>query len=119
MRRIVRIVLALLIVAMASAQPALADRGGRGGHGHGGGGRVGVGVFLGPGFWWPYPYYPYYPYYPPPVVVERPTEFYVQPEPQTEATRYWYYCKDPAGYYPTVKSCPNGWMKVVPPEEEE
>ena len=91
MRNFMRIVLALMIVLMASSMPVQADRGM---HGHGGG-RARIGVFVGPGFWgpgwWgPYPY-PYYPYYPPPVVVEQPTDMYVQPAPQADATRYWYY----------------------------
>jgi len=115
MRKVMPIVLVLLIMLMTGLQTADADRGR---HGHGGGGHVGVGIVIGPG-WWPYPYYPtyypYYPYYQVPVVVERPAEIYVQPQPQAEAARYWYYCKDPAGYYPSVKSCPKGWMKVVPP----
>jgi hypothetical protein len=42
---------------------------------------------------------------------------YVQPAPAAEAPRYWDYCKKPQGYYPTVKRCPDGWMKVVPPEQ--
>ncbi len=114
MRKFMQIVLTLLIVVMASSQPADADRGR---HGHGGG-RVGVGVYFGsgywgPGWWGPYPYYPYSP--PRTVIVEQPAEIYVQPAPQAEAPRYWYYCKDPEGYYPTVKRCPEGWMKVVPP----
>lgn len=116
MRKLMQIVLALMIVILAVSQPAHADRGGHGRHG---GGHVGVGVYLGPGWWgpgwWEPYYYPYYPYYysPPPVIVEQPSEIYVQPAP--EAPRYWYYCKDPQGYYPTVKRCPDGWMKVVPP----
>jgi hypothetical protein len=126
MRKVMRIVLALIVVVMAISQPSYADRGRHGGHagayagghvrGHGGGH---VGLFIGPGWWgpgwWgPYPYYPYY-YSPPPVIVEQPSELYVQPAPSAEASRYWYYCKEPQGYYPTVKRCPDGWMKVVPP----
>ena len=115
MRNFMRIVLTVIIVGMVSSLPANADRGR---HGHGGG-RVGVSVFLGPGWfvpgWWgPYPYYPYYA---PPVIVEQPSDIYVQPAPSAEAPRYWYYCKDPEGYYPNVKSCPKGWMKVVPPAQ--
>jgi hypothetical protein len=115
MRNFMRIVLTLIIVGMVSSLPAHADRGR---HGHGGG-RVGVSVFLGPGWfvpgWWgPYPYYPYYA---PPVIVEQPSDIYVQPAPSAEAPRYWYYCKDPEGYYPNIKSCPKGWMKVVPPAQ--
>ena len=30
----------------------------------------------------------------------------VQPE------RYWYYCQDPAGYYPTVPNCKQDWIPV-------
>jgi len=33
---------------------------------------------------------------------------------ETEASKYWYYCKKPAGYYPTIERCPDGWMQVVP-----
>jgi hypothetical protein len=70
----------------------------------------GVGPLWGPGWWGPpYPWYAY-----PPaggtVVVQPQTQPYVQQEPQ-----YWYYCRDPEGYYPYVDSCPSGWMTVVPP----
>jgi hypothetical protein len=82
---------------------------------------------LGP--WWPwypaypyyYPYYPYYaydpyyPYYDPAsaVAVEQQPEQYAD-SGQQQSDSYWYYCQDPQGYYPYVKSCPGGWMKVVP-----
>lgn len=62
-------------------------------------------VVLGP--WYPYGYYPA-----PPVVIQQGPPVYVQPE--QEQPYYWYYCQDPQGYYPYVKSCPGGWMKVVP-----
>ena len=72
--------------------------------------------------WYPYyygpryPYYygPWYPYYyaPPPFIAQDQPGIYVQPEQQP--ADYWYYCKDPQGYYPYVKKCPDGWMKVVP-----
>jgi len=49
------------------------------------------------------------------VIVETPPPVYVQPETQQEQRdQYWYYCQDPQGYYPYVKNCPGGWMKVVP-----
>jgi len=76
------------------------------GHGYYRGGWWGPGIYLGAP-WYPYGYYPYSA---PPVVVQQ-TPLYV--EPQQEAY-YWYYCKRPKGYYPYVKSCPSGWMKVVP-----
>ena len=66
---------------------------------------------------WP-PFYPYG-YYPAPPVVVRQSPVYLQ-APQNEPY-YWYYCENPKGYYPYVKNCPYGWMKVVPntnPETE-
>jgi hypothetical protein len=62
-------------------------------------------IVLGP--WFPYGYYP-----PPPVVIQQEPPVYVQPE--QEQPYYWYYCQDPQGYYPYIKNCPDGWMKVVP-----
>jgi hypothetical protein len=38
----------------------------------------------------------------------------VQPSQQPVETSYWYYCRNPQGYYPYVKRCPSGWMRVVP-----
>jgi hypothetical protein len=66
----------------------------------------GTTVVLGP-FWYPYPYYQAAP-----VIVQQPPAVYAQPEPQQD--NYWYYCPNPQGYYPYIKSCPGGWMKVVP-----
>lgn len=96
--------------------------GGHGGHfGHGGhGGHFEGGIWIGPGlgiwdpFYYPfyYPYYPY-PYYSAPTVVVPEEQEYISPAPQQE-TGYWYYCKDANGYYPYVKSCPGGWLRVVP-----
>jgi hypothetical protein len=51
------------------------------------------------------PYYPYsyggdyYPYY-----------GYDAGQPTTSQT--WYYCSDPAGYYPYVTQCNTGWQAV-------
>ena len=71
---------------------------------------------LGPGWgpWNPYWYPPANPYYysPAPVIVTPPTTYIQQEAPKQE--HYWYYCTDPKGYYPYVKQCPPGWMKVVP-----
>ncbi len=66
----------------------------------------GTTVVLGP-LWYPYAYHQT-----PPVIVQQPPPVYVQPEPQQD--NYWYYCQNPQGFYPYVKSCPEGWMKVVP-----
>jgi hypothetical protein len=63
----------------------------------------------GPYYWGPPPYY----YAPPPVVVvPQQPQAYVQRNHQE--SDYWYYCQNPQGYYPYIKSCPGGWMKVVP-----
>jgi len=35
-------------------------------------------------------------------------------EPQRSGSNYWYYCRDPAGYYPDAQTCPSGWLQVVP-----
>jgi hypothetical protein len=137
----------LLIVALLIASPINGDaRGGGGGHagggrgggshaggGHRGGGRVVTVHRGGGGFGWGWrvplgvvggiavlaPYG--VPYYPPPAVVaseQSPED--VQSYQQELA--YWYYCPNPEGYYPYVKSCPNGWMRVIadanPPDPE-
>lgn len=81
-------------------------------------GGVRANVWIGPGWgpgwgpWWgvPYPYYP-----PQTYIIERPPVEYIQPSnQQQEEPAYWYYCKNPEGYYPYVKRCPDGWMKVIP-----
>jgi hypothetical protein len=36
------------------------------------------------------------------------------PDPVANAANYWYYCTDPAGYFPYVQSCSKAWMQVVP-----
>jgi hypothetical protein len=86
----------------------------RGSYGHYGGWYGGYYRPWWPGFYWggsivvgP-PYYPYGYYANPPVVVQPPAVT-VQPE-----QNYWYYCQEPQGYYPYVKECPGGWMKVLP-----
>jgi hypothetical protein len=91
-------------------------------------GRGGVFIGVGP-YWGPYPYYyppAYYyppPYYPPPTVVVEQPPVYVQqpappqqvpPPPPSSSGSYWYYCSSAKGYYPTVASCPEEWVKVPP-----
>src|SRR5215831_2620414 len=54
---------------------------------------------LGFGFYG-YPYYGYYPDY----------GYYDYSQPYSPQT--WYYCSDPAGYYPYVTQCNTGWQTV-------
>jgi hypothetical protein len=116
----------LLLGVAGAGAPALADGHGHRhfrGHGHGSHfhGRVFIGppVFVGPRFYasppyYPYPYGPYYyRYAQPPVVVTPPPTTYIQ----RPAEAYWYYCQDPAGYYPQVGQCPGGWIQVAPRSE--
>jgi hypothetical protein len=120
-----RILLAAALGALLGAPGAAAADGhryGRGGwyghgapvHGYGYGyPRVVLGIGLGP-LWYPGYSYPGY-YAPPAVIVTQPsTTTYVQSSPAPENDDYWYYCTSPKGYYPYVKKCPPGWMKVVP-----
>lgn len=99
--------------------------GGYGGHyrsygGHGG--HSSFGFYLGSpfyGYGYPYNGFPYYPYYAPPtiVTVQSTPPVYIQQSPpaaQQYPAGYWYYCSNPEGYYPYVKTCPNGWQQVEP-----
>ncbi len=101
---------------------------------------IGVGGFYGPGLFGPgffgsgyygYPYsyryrYPgayYNPrgyYSSPSVIAPSAPVIYIQREtPVTSQTQpvqtsYWYYCRNPEGYYPYIKQCPEGWLQVAP-----
>jgi hypothetical protein len=65
-----------------------------------------------PGGWYfyPMPIYPYPDPYVPPAVA-------VQPAPPVARAQIWYYCDNPAGYYPYVAACSSAWKAVpaVPP----
>jgi hypothetical protein len=91
--------------------------GGGGGGFHGGGGGFhggGFGAFHGGGFHgdrfrdnrfffggsFGYPWWGYYPDY----------GYYGDSQPYFSQT--WYYCSDPAGYYPYVTQCNTGWQAV-------
>jgi hypothetical protein len=67
-------------------------------------------IALGPWLW---PLYPWLPYYPgvPAVVTQQPSGY---GQPYQQEPYYWYYCPNPPGYYPYIRSCPGGWMKVEP-----
>ena len=108
---------------------------GGGGFHHGGHGRVFIGVGFGAPWWgwgwgWPgyYPYYPaYYPAYPgyadypysydysAPAYIQQDAPAYTDQRSFNPGGNYSYYCPDPAGYYPQVSTCAQGWMRVLPP----
>jgi hypothetical protein len=98
---------------LGGIEAANAQMHGGGGGSHGGGGFHGGGFhgrshgsfFIGAPIIFGSGYYPYgyadsygysYPY-----------------EQQDSGSNYWY-CRDPAGYYPAVPTCPSGWLQVVP-----
>jgi len=58
------------------------------------------------------PWYPYGYYAAPPAAIQQQPPVYIEKEEQESG--YWYYCQEAQAYYPYVKSCPGGWMKVVP-----
>ncbi|MCB1949373.1 hypothetical protein [Nitrosomonas sp.] len=85
--------------------------------------------YFGYGYYDPFFYPPIYGYPPvvvpmtPPVIMQSTPPVYIQqqeqPVPGQSQTNYWYYCQDPDGYYPYVKQCPSGWLRVnpYPPEQ--
>ena len=84
------------------------------------GAGLATGLYLGGPLWWgAWPYYGAYndPYYSAaysyPVYTDPPV--YEQVAPQAApANSFWYYCTEPAGYYPYVQNCSRAWMQVVP-----
>lgn len=63
------------------------------------------------------PFFRPYDAYPSAGVAPSRSPVYIQKQApratQLEA-HYWHYCKDPAGYYPYIKECPSGWLRVAP-----
>lgn len=87
---------------------------------YGGYGPGYYGGYGGYGFGAPY-YSPYYSYPPVVTVPSAPSVYIQQQQPQGAVqappqapTNYWYYCRNPEGYYPYIKKCPDGWLQVVP-----
>ena len=124
MKKLICVSLVIVSMLLMSAASGFAWHGGGGGRGWGPGWGPVIGLGLGLGIWeLSYPYYPYSynGYYTPPVIIQQQApEVYYQPSPQyappapIQEPSYWYYCRDSQGYYPYVKECPKGWMKVVP-----
>lgn len=92
--------------------------GGWGGRGHWAGGGWYGGVYINP--WWVAGAYPYYGYpdaygydaYPGTAVVQAAPPAVVEQAPPAGAQRDWFYCRNPAGYYPYVSNCSQGWERV-------
>lgn len=121
MKRLKFITALLVLGALAASVNVSAHPRGGGGHWHGHGhghwrGHVGfyVGVPLGAAL---------YPYYAPRVVtVPAPQVVYVEQSPPPQAATgaaplpagWWYYCPNPAGYYPYVQTCTQPWQPVEP-----
>ncbi len=107
MKKTISLILLVVVALAAGTLPASA-------HAH-----IRGGLWIGPvwGPWWG-PAYPYpYPYYEsPPVVIQQQPPVYEEQAPQQEEQQqyYWYYCPDSKTYYPYVRQCPGGWLKVVP-----
>ena len=125
-RRLGLAVVAAVAIGAAASGPAGAhdnnggshDGGSHGGGGHGGSWHGGGGWHeghwdnhwrgggIGSGAWLPdYGLYdnPAYPYADP----DAPS--YAAPGP---VANVWYFCRDPAGYYPYVQQCAGGWLQV-------
>ena len=110
-------ILGVMLLGVAASTSALARHGG----------HVRFGFYFGAPFYapwhYPAPYYYYPPYYPPavvtvpsspPVYIEQGPGAQAAPAPAAQSESYWYYCTDLKAYYPYVKECPAGWMRVVP-----
>ncbi len=55
----------------------------------------------------------------PPISIPETPPVYIEQQDFVKSTaesqkNYWYYCQDPAGYYPYIRECPNGWLPVSP-----
>ncbi len=130
-----------LLLSIGSVPPVAAeddDHGGGhwgghhgGGHHWGHGGHSNFGFYFGAPLLWGSSYYdrpyyprsyydrPYYPrsyYEPRTVIIEREPPVYVQrpATPPTQVAQLWYYCPNPAGYYPHVPNCSQDWVPVDP-----
>ncbi|OZB69392.1 MULTISPECIES: hypothetical protein [unclassified Thiomonas] len=72
----------------------------------------GWGSGWGGGWYEPYPGYGSWSTWSPPVVVERQPVVVQSLPPGPAPQSFWYYCQNPAGYYPYVSVCPGGWTPV-------
>lgn len=59
-------------------------------------------------YFYPVPIYPYPTYVPPAIIVQLPPPVPTGLPP----AQFWYFCDNPAGYYPYVAACPGPWRAV-------
>ena len=119
MRKLAVALIAVMATFVVSVTPSHA-----GWHGWGWRGPVFVGprVVIGVPFGVVAPVYPRPFVYPPvvavapPVVVAPPVAVppAMPPVYSGPAQPSWYYCQSPPGYYPSVPSCPGGWLQMAP-----
>lgn len=130
MKRSASISLIIMFCALVLSQSTWASgfRGGFGRPFRGGGFALGYGSGFGYGPFGGYGYGPYgggfgpygfnrfgYMYSPPIVTIPAAPPVYIErAQQQPLEPNYWYYCRNPAGYYPYVRECPAGWEKVPP-----
>ena len=112
MTKLLKSLLIATVISLVTITPALAVGPGfhGGGHGGGGWGWWGPGLLFGTALYIATSSPPPTPYYQPPVVYTQPI-IYTQPIAEQN---WWYYCSQPAGYYPHVGACPAGWTRVSP-----
>jgi hypothetical protein len=135
-RSLLAIVAAASIATMFGLRPAEAhDHWHHGGYGYGGP-RVSLSFdvwrggywhrgWYGPryGWWWVVPsagyyyynapIYPYPDYYrPSTAIIEHDSDAMYAPPQGVPQQQYWYYCRDPDGYYPYVAECRGEWRQV-------
>jgi hypothetical protein len=129
MKKIALVGLIVVVVTVLLVPPSEASGRRHHGHRHHHHGFRSSFVFgFGPAYYWGpygYPYWrypePYVVYSPPPVVVQEAPSVYVQqarpapaPPPAATPDQFWYYCQSVGGYYPSVASCPEAWVRVPP-----
>jgi len=118
---------AALLFAAAIIQPEVANADDGGGSHHGVGhfrAVFGFGGIFPPFIWWGYGY-PFFPFYDYGYYGNYPNHRYYNYDPgssyygnypesgygsQPNARQTWYYCSDPAGYYPHVAHCNTVWQ---------
>ena len=66
----------------------------------------------GGGWYAPYPVYGGWYDWNPPVIVEQQPVVVQSLPPGPAPQSFWYFCRNPAGYYPYVSVCPGGWTAV-------